>query len=165
MSTPYSVLINQFFKKVEKEQGFFEYLSLSDSESMDVATERALGYLNESIGRIEIECQPSVDFSNRDDTAKVFNFDLTDSEKFIIVSLMFEYHLSRDIAYLKVQSRDYTSTELRVFDPSNARSTFMDMYEKVCNQNIALLEEYRNRNRKDGSFIGIDYSSENADNK
>lgn len=163
MGTPYTVPIELFFKKVEKDVRFFNYFGLDDYRAMRLAEERAKTYLSEAVGRLMLECSPSVDFTDVDGEAETFNFDLTTSEKLLLSSLMYEYYLERDIAYLRLQNVNYVSTELRVFDPSNARNSFMEMYESVCNRNKELLEEYRNRDRLTGAFIGVDYTVLNAD--
>lgn len=163
MPTPYSVPIEIFLKKIEKDIDFFNYYEKTNEEVLALIQQRSLAYLNEAVDRISFECNPSVDFSDRDDNLKQFNFNFTANERVLVSSLMFESHLSRDIAYLKLQSVNYTPSELRVFDPSNARSTFLEMYKIVHEENKVLLEEYRSRNRITGEFVGIDYSVSNAD--
>lgn len=163
MGTLYSVPINLFLKRVEKDINFFNYFNLDDIEAMELANERAMTYLGEAIGRVMLECQPTVDFTDANDELQSFNFDFSAQEKLVIPSLMYEYYLNRNIAYLALQSVDYTPTELRVFDKSNARKSFIEMYDKVCKENERLLEEYRNRNRTTGAFVGIDYTKNNID--
>lgn len=159
MATPYSVLIERFYRRIEKDRDFFHYFELSDGEALSLAKNRALGYLDEAVALIIMECMPQVDFSDRDDDKEQFNFDLNDSEKHLISSLMYQYYLDRDIAFLKVLNVNYTSTELRVFDPSNARSTFLEMYKFVCEQNDGLMDRYKNTDRSTGALKVIDFSS------
>ena len=132
MGTKYSTLIDSFLRRIEKDSDFFNYVNLSDEESLALATSRAGGYLEEALGKLSLECHPEVDFSDTDEdesTGEVsFNFDLTIHEKYLIPSLMYESYLNREFAYLKTLNVNYTPTELRVFDPSNARSTFMEIY-------------------------------------
>lgn len=167
MGTPYSTLINSFLRRIEKDGDFFDYVNLSGAESLVLATTRAQGYLEEALGKIAIECQPSVDFSDIDEDeatgAISFNFDLTIHEKFLIPSLMYEVYLNREFAYLKNLSVNYTPVELRVFDPSNARSTFLDIYKLVQEENIHLMDLYKSTDRATGTFVGIDYSFYNDD--
>ena len=82
--------------------------------------------MDEAVNRLIIEASPSVDFTDRDN--EQFHFDLTGSELAIIPSLMYEQYLFRDFSYLKTLNVNYTPTEMRVFDPSNARATFLNIY-------------------------------------
>lgn len=159
MATPYTIPIEKFYRRIEKDRDFFNYFELSDLEALSLAKTRALGYLDEAVALIIMECVPQVDFSDRDSDAEQFNFDLNESEKHLISSLMYQYYLDRDIAYLKVLNVNYTSTEIRVFDPSNARSTFLEMYKFVCEQNEALMDKYKNTDRSTGMLKVLDFSS------
>ena len=71
--------------------------------------------------------------------------------------MMFQVYLSRSIAKLKTLEVNYSSSDLKVFDPSNARTSFMTMYEKVCQDNAFLIEEYKSRDRLTGAFIEVGY--------
>lgn len=159
MATPYIVPIEAFYRRVEKDYEFFNYFDLTPEEAMELARERANGYLMEATGMLMLKCVPDVDFNDRDDVAQEFNFDWTNSEVFLIGSLMYEMYLDRDIARLKCLMVNYTPTDLRVFDPSNARSTFLAMYESVCNKNALLIDDYASRDRLTGKLKGIDYAS------
>lgn len=159
MATPYSIPIERFYRRIEKDRDFFNYFNISDSEALSLAKSRALGYLDEAVALIIMECMPQVDFSDRDDVLEQFGFDLNDSEKHLISSLMYQYYLDRDIAYLKAINVNYTATELRVFDPSSARSTFLEMYKYVCEQNESLMDKYKNTDRSTGKFKIIDFGS------
>lgn len=156
MATSYYDLIEMFFHRIEKDRDFFNYFSLSDEEAMEIAETRAQAYLEEAVARIQIECHPTVDFSDRGDDE--FNWDLNDREKLLVTSLMYEYYLGRDISYLKLQNVNYTSTDLRVFDPSNWRLSFMEMYESVRAQNAELLDIYKNTSRETGEYLALDFS-------
>lgn len=158
--TSYDVIIDMFFRRVEQDRKFFLYVGLSDDESMSLARERAIGYFEEAVGLLVLYGRPqAVDFSDRDDGAQAFNFDLTQTEKLLLSALMYQQYLQRDIAYLKTLSVNYTATDLRVFDPSNARSTFMAMYNTVVGECNSLLDMYRNTNRDDGSYLSINFGA------
>jgi len=156
--TLFSEIIQSFLSRIEKDKDFFTYFELSDEEAMDLARKRASIYLHEAISIIMAKGQPSVDFTDFNLEVGEFNFELTAQEKFLLSSLMYEMYLSRDIAYLRCLSVNYTSTDLRVFDPSSARSTFMDMYKFVCNQNESFINLYKNTDRLSGAYKGIDYT-------
>ena len=115
--------------------------------------------MDEALVRISLECHPSVDFTDRDDTSEVFNFDLNRNEIILISSLMYQSYLERDIPYLKSLSANYTPTELKVFDPSNARSTYLDMCKFVSGQNDSLMDAYRSTDRITGAYKKINFNS------
>lgn len=166
MGTPVEKVIKRFFNRIEKDRDFFQYFNLSESEAVMIAERRADAYFEEAIQRLITYGKPTVDFTSIEGDHcgdRSFTFDLTPSELYLIPSLMYEAYLSRDVAYLKTLSVNYTATDLRVFDPSNARSTFMNMYNFVHDQNEALLDRYRNTDRKTNEYIGIDYAQYSAE--
>lgn len=126
---------------------------------MDIVKERSTHYMHEAAARMAIDGMPSVDFLDYDDSTREFGFEMTRKEIFLMASLMYEMYIDRDIAKLKCLSVNYTSTDLRVFDPSNARKTFAELYRMVCEQNARLLDAYRNTNRLTGEYVGINYSA------
>lgn len=162
MATEYTVLFNAFKKRVERDRDFFAYLHVYQPMADEIVEERCKGFLDEACGRLMLEGQPSVDFSERDDDLLEFGFDLTPIEKYLIPSLMYESYLSREIAYLKTLTVNYAPADVKVFDPSNWRSTFYQMYSGVCAENARLLEEYRSKDRKSGRFLGVDFASVDA---
>lgn len=158
--TPCSDLITSFFARIEKDRDFFDYYNIIDEdEIMEIARTRAINYLHEAIARVIIDTTPSIEFKiiTNENNESFFEDDLTEQEKFILVSLMYEYYLGRDISYLKILDVNYTSSDLRVFDPSNARRTFMEMYQEVCAQNKTLLDRYKNTDRLTGKFKTINF--------
>lgn len=158
--TPCSDLITSFFARIEKDRDFFDYYNIIDEdEIMEIARTRAINYLHEAIARVIIDTTPSIEFKiiTNENNELFFEDNLTEQEKFILVSLMYEYYLGRDISYLKILDVNYTSSDLRVFDPSNARRTFMEMYQEVCAQNKMLLDKYKNTDRLTGKFKTINF--------
>lgn len=159
MSTPYSTIIEAFLKWVEEDIDFFHYFNLSDEEAMKLAETRSRDFLNEAVGRLTLECEPQVDFNDCDDDG--FCFELTSKEIYLISSLMYERYLDRDFSKIKLYNVNFSSADLNVFDPSNARKTFVTIYEKVEARNEKLIDDYKNRDRITGRLIGIDYSLSN----
>lgn len=157
MGTSIDTPIELFLRRIEKDRDFFNYYNLIDDEAMKLAKERAGYFLDEAIGRLVIECEPDVDFTDRDENGN-FTFEWNAQEKLLIPSLMYEVYLSRDFAYLKTLSNDYTSTELRVFDKSNARTSFLAMYEKIQEDNKHLLARYKDTQRTNGSYKTVNFS-------
>lgn len=158
MNTPFSVLIEAFFRRVEADRSFFNYINLDDDEALELAENRAGAYLTEACATIMLECQPTVDFFDVNNNEQCFNFELNGKEIFLIASLMYEMYLDRDIAKLKTLSVNYTSTDLRVFDPSNARKTFATLYNIVCDRNQELKNTYGETVRDTGKYIEINFA-------
>lgn len=157
MSTPYSTLIQGFLNRIELDDSFFDYFGVDDIESSAIAERRATNYLKEAVAKLTLECNPSINLNDVDDENRVFAADLTNQEVFLITSLMYELYLSRTIDKLKDVSVNFTPTDLRVFDPSNARSTFLALYNKVCDENERYMELYRSRDRLSGTYVGNTY--------
>lgn len=163
MNTAYSVFIDAFLSRIERDMDFFSYFVMSEQEALDLAKERARIYLHEAFSRIMLECQPSVNFFDYSDASGTLNFEATGVEVLLVSMLMYESYLSRDIAKIKLRSVDYTSTDLRVFDPSNGRTSFLAIYEGVKKENAELIDMYKNTYRDTNKYIGIDYSSYDYD--
>ena len=159
MATNFSVPIEYFFRRVEEDRKFFNYFALTDEEAMNIATIRATQYLYESVTRIVFECPDKADFFAYDTATASFTGDLTQREILLLSSLMYEMYLNRDIAKLKCWNVNFTPTDLRVFDPSNARKTFLSMYNTVVSENDHLMDVYRNSDRETGVMVGIDFSA------
>lgn len=159
MATSFELPINRFFHRIEEDRDFFQYYNLNDTAAFQLAQQRALSYLHNAIDKMMLEGMPDIDFSDIDEPAAQFNVDLTSREVFILASLMYEFYLEKDIAKLKTYNVNYTSTDMKVFDPSNARSTFQSLYDGVVAKNELLLDQYRNTDRLTGAFKTIDYSS------
>lgn len=155
MGTSLIVPINRFLRKIEEDRDFFSYFSLSNAEAMGLARKRARNYLDDAIDRMVLDGSPTIDISDIDEPSFSFNVTLNRTEIFILASLMYEYYLAKDISRLKTLSVNYTGTELRVFDPSNARTTFQNLYENVQRENRSLLDSYRNTDRNTGDFVSV----------
>lgn len=157
--TSYETLINLFFRRIEKDRSFFTYVGADFLDSREIAIERAKGLLFEAVESFVLLCHPTIDFWDRDDEQEIFNFDLTGTEKLIVSALMYKQYLQRDFSYLKTLSVNYTSTELRVFDPSNARNSFLNIYSTICAECDAYIDIYKNSNRLTGDFLGISFDA------
>lgn len=145
-----------FYKRIEKDEEYFSYYGCTAEEAIEIARIRADSYLEEAIGLICAKALPQIDFSDRSETG--FNFDFNQTERLLIPSLMYEFYIDRDIALLKLKEVNYTATEIRVFDPSNARTSFKALYDTVREYNAQLLDDYKNTDRKTGKFITLDFS-------
>lgn len=159
MATSFEQPINRFFVRIEEDREFFDYYNLSDTAAFQLAQTRAKNYLRDAIDKMMIEGMPEIDLTDVDETLAQFNEDLTSREVYILACLMYEFYLAKDIARLKTYSVNYTSSDLKVFDPSNARTTFQALYDGVVAKNVLLLDQYRNTNRLTGAYKTIDYAA------
>lgn len=158
MGTEFEVLYDLFFKRIEKDKSFFQYFCLDNEKAEAIAKERTDAYLHEAIGRLILQGAPTVDFTDRDEEKKCFNFTLTDTEKYLLPSLMYENYLDRDVPLLKLMNVNYTPTEMRVFDPTGARNSFMNMYKELKQSNALLVDEYKNTDRSTGTYRSFSFS-------
>lgn len=176
MATSSSDVIDAFLLRVELDRKFFHYRCIDEDEGLEVARFRAKNFLIEACGRMMLEAMPTVNLtpktivvtsnSNGYETETEdfgWDFDLTPGEIFLLASLMCEQYMARDFAHLKTLNVNFTGTELRVFDPSNARKTFLAMYESVKARNEYLIDLYKNSDRLTGRYTQIDFASADWD--
>lgn len=156
--TEYSVIYDQFKYRVERDADFFQYLNLLPDVAEYVVEQRCASLLTEACAMFSLECPASAGLMTRSDDG-CFEADLNQNEIFILAALMYQQYLARDVAKIKTMNVNYTSTDLRVFDPSNARETFLALYEKVCVDNERLIDLYNNTDREKGGYLTLDYSS------
>ena len=154
METSFDTVIEKFLFRVEKDRNFFNYYKTSNSESLEIVQNRALNYLTEAISRFKLKSN-ILDFN---DTKTGFISELTDEEIYIIVNLMYEIHLQRDVMLLKVMTERYAPSDLTVFSPANERNSFLNMVESVKAENISLLDTYDVRNRLSGTHNLLNYT-------
>ena len=162
MGTSFQNVIDRFLTLVEQDRTFFNYLELMDDESMRITKQRAKNLLTESADLLMLRITPlanAIDFTDYDTEEACFNFDLTPREVQLLASVMYERYMFRDIAKLKCMSVNYTPTDLKVYDPSNARSTFMSMYRNIQTVTDELIDIYKNSDRNTGSLIQVNYSA------
>lgn len=168
MATLASDVINAFLLRVELDRKFFNYRDVDEDDGLEVAKFRARNFLIEACGRMMLEAMPSINFTpttivvgedGEDKPVLGWDTDLTAGEIFLLASLMCEQYMARDIAHLKTLNVNFTGTELRVFDPSNARKTFLTMYESVKARNDYLLDVYKNSDRLTGRYSAINFDA------
>lgn len=157
--TAFNTVIERFLHFVERDRKFFNYLELLPEESMDVTYLRSKNLLLEAADLLMLKCTPTVDFSDYSEADETFSFDLTPREIQLLASIMYLRYLHRDIAKLKCMSVNYTSTDLKVYDPSNARTTFMTMYNNIEADVEALIDIYKNTDRRTGAYLEVNFSA------
>lgn len=160
MSTPFEVLYEAFFDRIEKDASFFQYNNMSVEEALSLAKKRAKKYLFEAISQLQLMCSPDgIDFNDYDEVLEVFNNELTRTEIDIIADLMFEKYLEKDFATLTAMKQKFSPTDLRVFSPAAERQSFIQMFEYIRNKNLKTIDNYKSRDRLTGKRKYIDYSS------
>ena len=158
MATSFQKPVNVFLSWIEKDIDFFRYFGLTDDEAKELAVKRSKAILLQANAALKLRCKCSVDFADCNTDTDEYNFELNDAEVYLIGSIMYELYLFKDFARLKLENVNYTATELRVFDPSNARSTFMEIYKNIVENNKLLIGEYRDTDRETGQYLTINYS-------
>ena len=166
MSTPISKIIERFFHIIEEDEEFFDYYNLTDEESLQLATERANAIVEEALTMWKWRCNVPVSLTiidefivENDERHRAVEGDLTSDEINIVARLMFEIYIHRDIAKFKKDEINFTPKDLQKFSPSNSRKTFMAMYKDIHDENLIMLKNYQDRDRKSGEQIMIDYEA------
>ena len=159
MGTPFSEIYNIFFRKIENDITFFHLHGISPEESLELANERAYGFLNESIARFMLSCYPEVDMADNDPDAQTFNFELTSLEKYILASMMYEIYLQRNFAKLNASFVNFTPSELTTYSPAAERNSIKELYDSVKYENRSLIDHYSSVSRDTGERKSIDYTS------
>lgn len=157
MSTPFKVFYDKFFRKIEQDISFFDYFSLTPEESMELATERAKGYLTEALAKLTLDNMHGIDFCTYNIEDEEVLIDCTPIEQDLIANLMFEMYLEKDIAKLAMYDANFTPSDLKVFSPSEWRSSFKALYNDVVNKNEVLLDRYNSKERLKNKPIGNKY--------
>ena len=154
--TTYEQVYDWFYALVEKDWEFFHYYGVTQDEAIKIARDRAAQYLDEAVRTIMMKALPQVDFTQRSEDGTGFAFDFTPQEALLVPRLMHQYYLFREFAYLKTREVNFTSSDLKVFDPSNARYSFNEMYRMVEAETAQLLDDYKNTDRLTGKYRAFD---------
>lgn len=157
--TAFQTLNDLFFLKIEEDGDFFYYYNLTPEESMELANERANGYLKQAIAKFWSKCGDLLDIYDFDADAQTFNFDLKDVELDILSNLMIEEYFKSHKAKLRAFTLNFTPSDLQVFSPANERKTFLELYQDLKIENAIMLDNYAGRNRDTGAANTINYTS------
>lgn len=158
-TTPFEFIFNRFYDRLEKDKDFFEYYNIPLSEAIQLAHDRARNYLIEALEILSDIEGVEVDFMDYEDDVEQLNFKTTSRENRLIVNLMFQIYMERDITLLHAFQINFTPSDLNVITPSTERSTYLKLVEKLKCDNDVLIDEYKNRDRKTGKLKNtINYS-------
>jgi len=145
--TTFDTVNDIFFKRVQKDSDFFEYTNVTEAEALELAKINAFDYMIDGVATILEHSAPDVDFNDYDEVLSRFNFDMTNSEIQMLVGLMFEKFLMRDIAQLKIYSKHFTTNEIKLFSPAEERKTFISMVNGVIAKNVRTIKSHDSRDR------------------
>jgi len=157
VSGSWGPVVSAFLLKVQNSPEFFNYYNLSDEEALELAVQRARGYLTEAAARICFDCSPDVDFLDFDPVLESFGFSLTSEEAELLACLMFEKFLEKDVARLRVRVDLFTSQDIKntYGVTANERRSFMEMYGSVRHNNDVLIDRYISKDRLTGKRKSI----------
>lgn len=159
-TTSYDLFFSRFFDKVENDPDFFEYYNHTSEEAMEIATQRADNYLKEAVDILKLKCTPSVDFYDRDDENKCFNFVAVSNEIELTTRIMYYIYLERDISRLKPIINSLAAVDVKsIFSPANERKTFEDLVNSYKDKTDVLISNYAARDRITGKRKTIQYES------
>ena len=161
MLSSWEPIFQAFFFRVQNSPEFFNYYNVDEREAMELARIRSKGYLVEAIARITSQCSPDVDFLDYDEELEEFGFPVTKEEVDLIVSLMFEMFMQKDIVKLRVHNQLLTSQDLKSAYGVGymERRTYDEMFEKIVLRNNTLIDSYISKDRLTGKRKSIDYGS------
>ncbi len=158
--THFEEIFDRFYKRVEKDDEFFNYYNVSISDAVQLAHDRAKGCLLDALDILSSTSNLQVDFSDYDEEIETINFKTTKKENKLIVDLMFQVYMERDLPLLHAFKINYTPSDLSVFSPANERNSYEEFIKRLRHNNDIELDDYKNRDRKTGKLkYMIDYPS------
>lgn len=151
-NTTFDYLFNRFYKRIEKDEEFFNYYNVNVEEAIQLAHERAKGCLIDALDRLSSTSNLQVDFSDYDEEIEELRFKTTNKENKIIVDLMFQVYMERDLPLLHAFKINFTPSDLTVFSPANERNSYEAFITRLDNDNEIALDDYKSRDRETGKL-------------
>ena len=151
-NTTFVYLFNRFYKRIEKDEEFFNYYNVDVEEAIQLAHERAKGCLIDALDRLSSTSNLQVDFSNYDEEIEELGFKTTNKENKLIVDLMFQVYMERDLPLLHAFKINFTPSDLTVFSPANERNSYEAFIARLDNDNEIALDDYKSRDRETGKL-------------
>lgn len=147
MNTEYQVIFDKFIRKLKNDSTFMKYKGLTDIEIDQMVDEHSVSLLGRSVDRIYEYGLPDVDFYDRNDTLKTFNFSLIPQEIALLSDLMQLCYYEEDKNKLKVIEWNFRSNEVEVFSPANNRDSFLKMIKDMEIRIVNSITNYLSRER------------------
>ena len=151
-NTTFDYLFNGFYKRIEKDEEFFNYYNVDVEEAIQLAHERARGCLIDALDRLSSTSNLQVDFSDYDEEIEELGFKTTNKENKLIVDLMFQVYMERDLPLLHAFKINFTPSDLTVFSPANERNSYEAFIARLDNDNEIALDDYKSRDRETGKL-------------
>lgn len=151
-NTTFDYLFNRFYRRIEKDEDFFNYYNVDLEEAIQLAHERAKGCLIDALDRLSSTSNLQVDFSDYDENIEELGFKATNRENKLIVDLMFQVYMERDLPLLHAFKINFTPSDLTVFSPANERNSYESFIKRLNDDNEIALDDYKSRDRKSGKL-------------
>lgn len=151
-NTTFDYLFNRFYKRIEKDEEFFNYYNVDIEEAVQLAHERAKGCLIDALDRLSSTSNLQVDFSDYDEEIEELGFKTISKENKLIVDLMFQVYMERDLPLLHAFKINFTPSDLTVFSPANERNSYEAFIARLDNDNEIALDDYKSRDRETGKL-------------
>ena len=159
-TTSFDYLFERFYRRIEKDEDFFNYYNVDIAEAVQLAHERAKGCLIDALDRLSSTSNLQVDFSDYDEEIETLGFKTTNKENKLIVDLMFQVYMGRDLALLHAFKINFTPSDLSVFSPANERNSYESIITRLDENNEIALDDYKSRDRNTGKLKNtINYSA------
>lgn len=166
MATPYDLIIENFLLKMEQDIDFFEYHDCSKEESLQIAIDRSINYMKNTLSILKLKLDTNVDLT-MDDSYQEIVGDIDDVLMNLITDGMYVIHLKSGANKIKQQEVQYTPKDLQVFSPANDRKTYLSMYNDIREELYSLIDTYNAREKNTETNIYghkiIDYQSYDDD--
>ena len=151
-NTTFDYLFNRFYKRIEKDEEFFNYYNVDVEEAIQLAHERARGCLIDALDRLSSTSNLQVDFLIDFEEIEELGFKTTNKENKLIVDLMFQVYMERDLPLLHAFKINFTPSDLTVFSPANERNSYEAFIARLDNDNEIALDDYKSRDRETGKL-------------
>lgn len=163
MATSFDSIFERFYRRVEKDEEFFQYYNVEISEAIQLAHDRAKGCLLDALDILSSVGELQVDFSNYNEEIEQLYVAITPKERKLIVDLMFQVYMERDLPLLHAFKINFTPSDLSVFSPANERNSYEAFIKRLNDDNEIALDDYKNRDRITGKLKRtINYSVYNS---
>lgn len=160
VTTTFEFLFERFYRRIEKDEKFFNYYNVDVAEAIQLAHDRAKGCLIDALEILSSISGLQVDFSNYDDKSEELNFKTIPTENKLIVDLMFQVYMERDLPLLHAFKINFTPSDLSVLSPANERNSYDAFINRLDTKNKAALDDYKSRDRDTGKLKKtINYSA------
>lgn len=159
-TTTFDFLFERFYRRIEKDEKFFNYYNVDVEEAIQLAHDRAKGCLIDALEILSSIGGLQVDFSNYDDKSEELNFKTIPTENKLIVDLMFQVYMERDLPLLHAFKINFAPSDLTVLSPANERNSYEAFITRLDAKNKAAQDDYKSRDRDTGKLKKtINYSA------